>query len=50
MIYGSRLPIVPQGGGKSEDGAFYLTQAMGGGKIHGLIAFGLLAADPGLAF
>ena len=35
--------------GKSEDGAFYLTQAMGGGKTHSLIAFGLLAADPGLA-
>src|SRR5271167_131040 len=34
--------------GKSDDGAFYLTQAMGGGKTHSLIAFGLLAADPGL--
>src|SRR4051812_11263298 len=34
--------------GKSEDGAFYLTQAMGGGKTHSLIAFGLLAADPNL--
>lgn len=34
--------------GKSEDGAFYLTQAMGGGKTHSLIAFGLLAADPKL--
>jgi hypothetical protein len=34
--------------GKSEDGAFYLTQAMGGGKTHSLIALGLLAADPGL--
>ena len=34
--------------GKSEDGAFYLTQAMGGGKTHSLIAFGLLAEDPGL--
>lgn len=34
--------------GKSEDGAFYLTQAMGGGKTHSLIAFGLLAADPAL--
>src|ERR1700731_3333238 len=33
---------------KSEDGAFYLTQAMGGGKTHSLIAFGLLAADPEL--
>jgi hypothetical protein len=32
--------------GKTEDGAFYLTQAMGGGKTHSLIAFGLLAADP----
>ena len=32
--------------GKADDGAFYLTQAMGGGKTHGLIAFGLLAADP----
>ena len=28
--------------GKTEDGAFYLTQAMGGGKTHSLIAFGLL--------
>lgn len=34
--------------GRSEDGAFYLTQAMGGGKTHSLIAFGLLASDPGL--
>jgi len=34
--------------GQSEDGAFYLTQAMGGGKTHSLIAFGLLAADPAL--
>ncbi|MGH7117543.1 MAG: DUF499 domain-containing protein, partial [Acetobacteraceae bacterium] len=34
--------------GRSEDGAFYLTQAMGGGKTHSLIALGLLAADPGL--
>jgi hypothetical protein len=31
--------------GKSEDGAFYLTQAMGGGKTHSLIAFGLLAVS-----
>src|SRR5258708_40341829 len=34
--------------GRSDDGAFYLTQAMGGGKTHSLIAFGLLAADPEL--
>jgi hypothetical protein len=34
--------------GKSDAGAFYLTQAMGGGKTHSLIAFGLLAQDPGL--
>jgi hypothetical protein len=34
--------------GKSEDGAFYLTQAMGGGKTHSLIAFGLLASSPDL--
>ncbi len=34
--------------GRSDDGAFYLTQAMGGGKTHSLIAFGLLAADPTL--
>jgi predicted AAA+ superfamily ATPase len=34
--------------GKSEDGAFYLTQAMGGGKTHSLIALGLLASDPAL--
>jgi hypothetical protein len=34
--------------GQSDDGAFYLTQAMGGGKTHSLLAFGLLAADPAL--
>jgi hypothetical protein len=34
--------------GKSDDGAFYLTQAMGGGKTHSLIAFGLLASSPNL--
>jgi hypothetical protein len=34
--------------GKTDDGAFYLTQAMGGGKTHSLIAFGLLAASPDL--
>jgi hypothetical protein len=34
--------------GKAEDGAFYLTQAMGGGKTHSLIAFGLLAQNPEL--
>ena len=36
--------------GRQEQGnrAFYLTQAMGGGKIHSLIAFGLPAADPAL--
>ena len=34
--------------GRSDDGAFYLTQAMGGGKTHSLIALGLLAADPEL--
>ncbi len=34
--------------GKTDDGAFYLTQAMGGGKTHSLIAFGLLAANPNL--
>ena len=32
--------------GQTDDGAFYLTQAMGGGKTHSLLAFGLLAADP----
>jgi len=32
--------------GRFEDGAFYLTQAMGGGKTHSLIALGLLAQDP----
>ncbi len=34
--------------GKSDTGAFYLTQAMGGGKTHSLIAMALLATDPGL--
>ena len=33
---------------RADDGAFYLTQAMGGGKTHSLIAFGLLAANPEL--
>lgn len=32
--------------GRSDEGSFYLTQAMGGGKTHSLLAFGLLAADP----
>jgi hypothetical protein len=34
--------------GRSEQGSFYLTQAMGGGKTHSLLAFGLLAANPRL--
>ena len=34
--------------GKSETGAFYLTQAMGGGKTHSLIAMALLASNEGL--
>jgi hypothetical protein len=34
--------------GKSDTGAFYLTQAMGGGKTHSLIAMALLAKDEGL--
>ena len=34
--------------GKSDSGAFYLTQAMGGGKTHSLITMALLARDPGL--
>ncbi len=34
--------------GQAQDGAFCLTQPMGGGKTHSLIAFGLLAADPAL--
>ncbi len=34
--------------GKSDTGAFYLTQAMGGGKTHSLIAMALLATDAGL--
>lgn len=32
--------------GQSEVGAYYLSQAMGGGKTHSLIAFALLAAHP----
>ena len=32
--------------GKSETGAFYLAQSMGGGKTHLLIAFGLLVQNP----
>jgi hypothetical protein len=34
--------------GESEQGSFYLTQAMGGGKTHSLLAFGLLAGDANL--
>lgn len=34
--------------GKSDDGVFQLTQAMGGGKTHLLIALGLLAKNPQL--
>jgi hypothetical protein len=34
--------------GQSEQGYFYLSQAMGGGKTHSLLAFGLLAVDPKL--
>lgn len=34
--------------GKTSDGAFYLSQSMGGGKTHSLIAFALLAQDDGL--
>ena len=34
--------------GKSDTGAFYLTQAMGGGKTHSLIAMALLAQNDGL--
>ncbi|MPZ42202.1 MAG: DUF499 domain-containing protein [Betaproteobacteria bacterium] len=33
--------------GKSEQGIFKLTQAMGGGKTHNLLALGLLAKHPG---
>jgi predicted AAA+ superfamily ATPase len=32
--------------GKTEQGVFRLTQSMGGGKTHNLIAFGLLARHP----
>jgi hypothetical protein len=32
--------------GRSDQGVFRLTQAMGGGKTHNLIAFGLLAQHP----
>jgi hypothetical protein len=34
--------------GRSDTGAFYLSQSMGGGKTHSLIAFGLLARDAAL--
>ncbi len=33
--------------GKSAQGVFKLTQAMGGGKTHNLLALGLLARNPG---
>ena len=32
--------------GKSTQGVFKLTQAMGGGKTHNLLALGLLARNP----
>ncbi|HEX9323229.1 MAG TPA: hypothetical protein VF913_14090 [Xanthobacteraceae bacterium] len=32
--------------GKSEQGVFYLKQAMGGGKTHNLLTLGLLARHP----
>ena len=34
--------------GRSDQGVFKLTQAMGGGKTHNLLAFGLLARHPEL--
>ena len=34
--------------GRSDTRAFYLSQSMGGGKTHSLIAFGLLARDAAL--
>ena len=34
--------------GRSDGGAFYLSQSMGGGKTHALIAFALLAQNEGL--
>lgn len=34
--------------GKSQNAVFYLTQSMGGGKTHSIIALGLLAQDPEL--
>src|SRR5258708_22157299 len=35
-------------GGKSDQAVFELKQAMGGGKTHSMIAFGLLARNAGL--
>ncbi len=35
-------------GRSSDRGAYYLSQSMGGGKTHSLIAFALLAQDDGL--
>jgi len=37
-----------EGKSQSSSGAFLLSQAMGGGKTHNLIALGLLALHPGL--
>ncbi len=34
--------------GKSSQGVFNLTQAMGGGKTHSMLVFGLLAHEPSL--
>lgn len=39
---------IPRLAGKSKDAVFHLKQAMGGGKTHVLIAFGLLAKHPDL--
>ena len=35
-------------GTRDQASAFLLTQAMGGGKTHNMIALGLLASNPGL--
>jgi hypothetical protein len=43
-----RLGFRRLAGDPESEGAYYLTQAMGGGKTHSLIALGLLATDPAL--
>jgi hypothetical protein len=50
FITGGMRELISRGvarlGGKSNDAVFHLKQAMGGGKTHLIVGFGLLAKDP----